>query len=905
MPIQIFGRRIGLKVEKSVGTRTLGSQESTNPIAARIRTALTPVNRGNPDLLHDPTMGAPFATADNRLTVAQMGPGQPAENFPLGGEPRQWKYRVGWNFPTTPDSDRGMDSELLRALADSYYLLRRCIERRKSEICAFEWDIVPRERNMKRARHVAEQNADLIREIRDFFSHPEGYYEYRNGKWVREGLVSWQDWTRANLEDVFVGDWWTIWPQMTYGGDLVGLRRVDGAHIKPLIDLDGRIPPPPMPAYQFYLYGAPRASYAANELFYWPHNPRNITPYGYSIVEQALTLINMGIRFDMWNTAAFSESTIPMGLLETPEKLTPEQIQDIAEFLNTTIAGDLGERQKIHPVPSGTKYQGIKTQEFNNEFAMYLVNLTCAATDLLPSELGFTPSKGAIGGTGWAEEQSDMAMQRRVSFAYWYQSKMTELVHRFWGDKGASDLEFRFTDLVREDSLTRWEANDKAIRSGQMSLDEAIEAAGGDPVGFGRMIETKTGIILPDKGLFISAKGVVPLEAGEAADGSDDGDGPSTERAPGAPGGGAAPSVPKFGTSSGMQPYGLVGAYAEELRGWPLSDEEEEEEAEERKATRIDELRKWQRRAMKDARQGKNPGRVFHSDVLPKGLVEHVRWHLGRAASPDAIKAVFAEAQKDAESDDDDRKRKKRLKEFVAAYILLFRKKMQQMEPGEFTTADDVLRAFNISRSELAYLSEAILAIKRSAYLEGYNAALRSLGEEPVDEIQAAAEGVLRTDAQNAARQVAQTYDTDLSALVDQLARDSAGLPEEERWQKVAADVAEWARKRERWKAEQIAVTEMQRAMARGYADAMEQHQRHARLRWVAHMDKKTCAYCAEMNGKEFPVEAWGLIPAHPNCRCHWDDASSGQTMMRPPGPDASPGSYEQDPGSYADILGG
>ena len=934
MPATLFGRAVGGRAQlvsdltKAVGTRTLGAQRQ-EAIAGRIETALAPFGRGYANTLHDPTLGAPFASADNRLTVAQMGPGQPAENFPLGGEPRQMLYRVGWNFPTTPDSDRGVSAELLRTLSRSYFLLRRCIERRKSELCSFEWDIVPRERNHRRAREMAIKNADLIAKVRQFFAYPEAYYALRGGQWVRDGLTSWQDWLRACLEDVFVGDWLTLWPQMTYGGDLLGLRRVDGAHIKPLLDLDGRTPPPPMPAFQYYLYGAPRAAYAADELFYWPHNPMNTTPYGYSHVEQALVLLNMGIRFDMWNTAAFSDATVPMGLLKTPEKITPEQIQDIADYLNGVIGGNLSERQRIHPVPFGTEWQAIKPQEFNNDYAMYLIQLTCVALDVLPSELGFTPNRAALGGSGWAQEQSDQARQNRIAFAYWVQGKMTQIVHHFWGAIGGYDLEFRFTDLVREDSLAKWESNDKALRSGQMSLDEIVEADGGDRPNFGRMIETKIGIILPERGLFISGQGVLPLEAGAqhtpAPPPPEPSPSPDQSRPPGVPGSPEPAAAAKVGVDSGLQPYDLYAGQPRHVPGVvpypPDSPEEggEGAEADEQRVERKTELQRWQRRAIKDAKCGRAPGRAFSSDVLPPGWQAHIRADLGRCATPDQVRSVFAEHLKKADEDDgeDDRakKRRKEEKEFILLYLALMRQKVAAAASTSLLTADDILRAWYLSDEETGELARAILDMKIRAYMTGYNTALAAIGQQASTELPVGVLEVLTEEADASAGQVRQTHDTAVSAQVDALTRDTAGIPDTERWRDVSEDLRKWLERRMRWRAGLIAATEAERAAARGYADAVKTHRRMALLRWEAVLDGRTCEYCRDQYGTVHGPGDWWMIPAHPNCRCQWVEADSGLPVSYFPSPMAAPGSFYQDPGgasllrqpepSRADVLGG
>jgi len=475
----------------------------------------------------DPTLGAPFSSfPDNRLTVAQMGPGEPAENFPLGGEPRQWVYRVGWNFPTTPDTDRGISGMLLRMLADSFWLLRRCIEIRKAEICGLDWEIVPRGRNGRERRENGEKHEALMRELKDFFRYPESYYsfvtsdedwvEFQPGgfvtdrsEWERRGLVDWGDWLNAVLEDYFVGDWVSIWPQRTLGNEMLGLRRVDGEHIKALLDLDGRVPPPPMPAFQQYLYGVPRASWAADEFYFMPRNVRNMTPYGYSHVQQALILINLGLKFDQWNTAAYTESTIPMGLLESAPGQTAQQIKDVADWLNGQVQG-LAQRQMVYPVPSGTKWQAIKPFVFDEKFAMYLIETVCGCMDVQPQELGFAPSRASLGGAGFAEQQAKIQKRKGLlPLARWLERKFTRIINDQWHGVGGEFLEFRFQDLMDDDEQAKIAQNAAAIKSGQVSLDQILEENGQGGIGVGHIIETEQAVIFADKGYALVANGTV------------------------------------------------------------------------------------------------------------------------------------------------------------------------------------------------------------------------------------------------------------------------------------------------------------------------------------------------------------------------------------------------------------
>ncbi|MHB1681599.1 MAG: phage portal protein [Bacilli bacterium] len=653
---QLFGREI--EIGKATGARTVGAQPMPTPDQRAISTALENVSRQQSmSTQPDPTLGAPFSSfPDNRLTVAQMGPGEPAENFPLGGDPRQWKYRVGWNFPTTPDTDRGIDGELLRTLADSFWLLRRCIEIRKAELCALEWQIVPRGATGKEKKANGKKHEALIQEVTEFFRYPEAYFEYdptaknpgyggrlAQGAWVRRPLVDWFDWMNALTEDYFVGDWVSLWPQRTLGNRMLGLRRVDGQHIKALLDLDGRLPPPPMPAWQQYLYGVPRASWAANEFYYFPRNVRNMTPYGFSHVQQALILINMGLRFDMWNTAAYTESKIPMGFLETPEGLTVDQIRDIADFLNGQV-NTLAERQMVHPVPAGTKWQAIKPFVFDEKFAMYVIETICGAMDVQPQELGFAPSRSGMGGSGFADGQNEIHRRKSlIPTARWLAAKLTRIINEQWRDQGGADLEFSFPEIVSEDLNAKYEANEKAIMSGQINLDMLWEDEGEDAIGIGRVMQTTQGFLFLDQGLALTQNGMIKLEPPPDPSLAPTGTGP-----PGAPSGNPPGTDPTDGSKPPAPFQDMVkAAYADIVK----SDDGNRKKTEEAITAFLLLWRKWWRdkiaraKASKPSSQGKARDALHLTRDEQNDLAQLLQTHLRGPVYRDAMETLREDAK--------------------------------------------------------------------------------------------------------------------------------------------------------------------------------------------------------------------------------------------------------------------
>ena len=68
--------------------------------------------------------------------------------------------------------------------------------------------------------------------------------------------------------------------RQTRGGALYALELIAGETVKPLLDLPGRPPRPPAPAYQQFLYGMPAGDYTLDQLDYIRETSRSDSPYG-------------------------------------------------------------------------------------------------------------------------------------------------------------------------------------------------------------------------------------------------------------------------------------------------------------------------------------------------------------------------------------------------------------------------------------------------------------------------------------------------------------------------------------------------------------------------------------------------------------------------------------------------
>lgn len=571
------------------------------------------------------TLAEQYALSPQGDPGAQLGPGSAPQPQPLGGDPRQYQYRPGWNIPGPPGEGR-VDAQMLRTLADNYDLLRRCIEIRKNEIIGLEWDIVPTEKNRRKSQLLREKHAAQIDQVKQFFKSPEAYMVRRDGSWVRQGLIPFSDWLNALLEDYLVGDWLTIYPRYKLNGEMLALERIDGALIKPLLGLDGRVPLPPLPAYNQWLHGRIAAQFQADELIYRPRNRRNNTPYGFSHVEQVLAHVNEALRFQMWTSAYFTDGSLPEGFFTSPEGWTIDQIREFNDYINATLSGDPKALRQFHLLPSGTTHIPVKPFTFDDQFARYLVEKTCGLMDVQPIEVGFTPKSG-LGGAGFSEGQKQVSARKSLRpTAKWVAGIFNDVIHNLFG---LPELEFAWTSLAEEDEKEHVETDKERLLSGQATLDQILMEHGDDPVGM------DTPVVLVGNTLLFLPDLLAGQEQGQAALS------PFGGMPPGAPpqGGGGEPAPEGDEESAhGHTPDGEGGTPED---GAMLDGEDRTVTTDDRATKLAEELGRWKRLALKAAKAGKRP-RPFVSRVIPPALQAVVQERLTKAATPDRVKQAFS-----------------------------------------------------------------------------------------------------------------------------------------------------------------------------------------------------------------------------------------------------------------------
>jgi hypothetical protein len=571
----------------------------------------------------------PLAGQVAALTQGQgftMGPGTPM--LPMASnehDPRRFAYQPGRNLVATPRAYEPITFAVLRNLCATYDVARVAIEARKDEARGWEWDVRPRP---LKGLTLDEQKArsagfrDEVTRVTGFLMSPNQEDDF--GTW----LVQY-------LEDLFSIDAPTIYLRSTRGGDLYAAEIVDGSTIRVLIDDYGRLPtlgataPIPTPhlhnwqqmadaivcsvcnwpaAYGQVIFGVSRTYFPAYELVYEPYHQDPTSPYGSPPMEWVLMSVNRALRRQSLDLSNFTEGTLPISYYKLPEGWTPGQIEEMQQIFDTLLAGDDLARARVRFVPGGT---GAGPERINPEpttdVEKWLMHITAAAFGTSAFELGFEPSSG-LGGAGFGES-SRVSAEKRGSrpLAAHLKGILDRLIA---GPLGAPDLEFRFRGLqAAQDQQAEAMAREIEWKSGAYSTDEWRDDKGFDPIGLGPTVfDPKVGVVLVSD-LLAASSATASVEASSTTSLLDTGK-PSPPATPSAAPGETTADAP-------IAPPAV-------------------------KASRIDDLAKWRRKALNAVERGRNPAR-FDSDEIDDDTAGRLGALLAGATTAAQVRAAFEE----------------------------------------------------------------------------------------------------------------------------------------------------------------------------------------------------------------------------------------------------------------------
>lgn len=396
--------------------------------------------------------------------LGQFGPGSPPQAAWGDEAPRLFEYQSGANLITIPRAGYGvLPFAVLRSLAQSSKEIRLNIELIKRTIRGLDWKITQKPISDSAGASYGREVESLV----NFFERPDGANDF-------------DSWVNMLLEDLLTIDAVTVYPDMDADGNLISLDLVDGATIRPLLDLRGRIPRPPAPAYLQILHGMATTHYAADRLLYAPLNMKVNSPYGESPIEWAVMAINTAIRHDLQRMGYFTEGNIPGVLVSVPiETTTPEQIEIFQQYYDALAKGDLARASKILFVPSmGNQsiFQPVSNDVDKIEVDQWLMQVVCWAFGNNPSEFGLVAASG-LGGAGYVQGMENAQSRSMINpISGWLKSLFDRILRDYFH---RPDAEFVWLGLEpAEDDLRRAQIDQMYVGAGVYSSDYVRERLG-------------------------------------------------------------------------------------------------------------------------------------------------------------------------------------------------------------------------------------------------------------------------------------------------------------------------------------------------------------------------------------------------------------------------------------------
>lgn len=498
------------------------------------------------------------------------------------------------NILSRKKPDSGVSFDTLRKFSVNHEISRAAINYRKRQLAGLEWDIVTAEDDQVKI------DQSVQNELKTFFKNVGGAgNKYRK-------------FTNRVVEDLLVLDAVALEKQKTKGGGLYTLIPIDASTIRLRVAEDGGTPLPPEAAYVQVIRGQKTAEFTTEEMIYDMMNPRSNSPYGLAPLESLLVIVSSSLKAGLYNLGYLTDGNIPEGFFGVPKEWTPQMIKDFQENWDAVMAGDAAATAKLKFAPEGSYQPAKKPSDMAwEQFNDWLMKVTCALFDVQPSEIGFHPNKGGLGGAGMASQSADTSDKKGlVPLAHFMEEVFTDIIQN---ELGHPELKFSYKGLTEKDEKLEAEINQIKINSGQATINEIRTSDGLDPDpspqadqlmivgGTPTFLKTQEEI---DAGVEMAAN----IAAGKNADGSDKPD----------------PTAP---ATSAETP--------------PTSADDTQ-----KMVDLVTEFRKFRKMAVARKKAGKT-FRPFESTVLPTPTLAELNDRIHKAADVEDVKGVFTEMMQD------------------------------------------------------------------------------------------------------------------------------------------------------------------------------------------------------------------------------------------------------------------
>lgn len=384
----------------------------------------------------------------DRLRSAWQGwydPSQPIPPVaPAGTQPRQFDYPLVLNQQWLPRAGEKVGFHHIRMMADGNYLMRSIIDKVKERVCSKSWHfrLKPNPGEYMAQTKERSNNDARVQAITRFFEAPDSTHTFK-------------EWLRMLLEDRLVIDAASLEVQRNRGGGIINLLPIDGATINVLIDVTGRRPKAPLPAYRQIVKGLPAIDFVDGipedpnfgQLIYMPANVRTHKLYGYSPVEETLSLALTLIYKTVYHQNFYDESNIPLATLQMPENMSTTEMLRLVREMEATLDGNLQQRSKVYPIAFGSKMELLKKEEYQNKFEEWCARVFCYI-------LGETATPFIQQNNRATAQQSDDTREEsgEKPLMLWVKDRLDHIVQRSDLFNGG-DIEFVWDEEAETDAL--------------------------------------------------------------------------------------------------------------------------------------------------------------------------------------------------------------------------------------------------------------------------------------------------------------------------------------------------------------------------------------------------------------------------------------------------------------------
>jgi hypothetical protein len=409
------------------------------------------------EAFHSPIDGAPGAPLSPRF---------PDPTFP----PREFQFSPGFNLMPTPrgEGDATRFPEL-RALAAACPYLRIAISHRKKQVRGMSWDVAPLDAKTPSAKKEFQKDIDRVKA---FIAKPNRIDGLRFGEFMQQAT-----------EEVYTTDALTFFKHPTLdGSELHSLVQIDGATIKPVIDVYGHVV-----GFQQILYGYPTTQYRTSpvmepevvrdvdelegRILYLVSTPVVDSVYGSPVAEEIRPVVDLAIRRWAKQLAWYTDGTVPEATMEYPAP-TVEILQRAQAYFDELYRD--ADRARVRLLPPGANLQQMKPFQYTKDEEEALISMICAFMGVPRSIFVAQVNKAT------AETQRDEAQD--VGF------KPLKTFHKDWlddliqNDLGCPELEFVWVDTISGSEWEMAQAQALYVSSGIMSIDEVRAERGLDPL---------------------------------------------------------------------------------------------------------------------------------------------------------------------------------------------------------------------------------------------------------------------------------------------------------------------------------------------------------------------------------------------------------------------------------------